>query len=156
MGAVSQRKIRMEPWYSEGLRFKCTGCGKCCTGSGGYVFLTPKDLEQLANHLSISPETFRSKYTQKVDDRLALIDKPHTDECIFLENQKCTVYDARPSQCRTFPWWIYNLRSPKSWQDAASRCEGINHKDAPLIPLPKIEEQKMTYLDHLLEQNFSN
>ena len=22
-----------EPWYKDGLRFKCTGCGDCCTGA---------------------------------------------------------------------------------------------------------------------------
>ena len=26
------------PWYAEGLRFKCTQCGGCCTGGPGFVW----------------------------------------------------------------------------------------------------------------------
>lgn len=32
---------------------------------------------------------------------------------------------ARPTQCRTFPWWPQNLISDYDWQLAARECEGI-------------------------------
>jgi hypothetical protein len=41
-------------------------------------------------------------------------------------------------QCRAFPWWKDNLESRKQWEEAAKRCEGIDHPDAPLIPLSDI------------------
>ena len=25
-----------EPWYQDGLQFRCTRCGNCCTGAPGY------------------------------------------------------------------------------------------------------------------------
>src|SRR3989344_3038635 len=71
-----------EPWFKEGLRFKCTGCGKCCTGSPGYVFLGSSDQRRLENHLSLDAETFTARYTQQVDDRLSLIDHPNSTGCI--------------------------------------------------------------------------
>ena len=142
-------------WFKEGLRFQCTGCGKCCTGSPGYVFLSPSDLERLAIQSSLSIQEFADRYTQQVDDRIALIDRPNSDHCIFLINNQCSVYGARPEQCRTFPWWTQFLRDQKSWEEAAKRCEGINHPDAPVVPFVKIEEQHLSYLDNLLEQNFS-
>ncbi len=146
--------IKETPWFSEGLRFKCTGCGKCCTGSPGYVFLSQSDLAKLAEHFSLSIKEFTARYTYKVDDKLSLIDRPGTDECIFLKNKECVAYAARPTQCRTFPWWIHFLKSQSDWIEAGARCEGINHPDAPLVSSLHIQEQCLTYLDNLLEQNF--
>ncbi|HSX13740.1 MAG TPA: YkgJ family cysteine cluster protein [Chlamydiales bacterium] len=143
------------PWFNEGLRFKCTGCGGCCTGEPGYVFLSLEDLDRLAQHMNCSPQEFTTKYTRYVDGGYALLDRPTTYDCIFLDGKKCSVYEARPVQCRTFPWWILNLRDPSDWEAASTRCEGINHPDAPVIPSLHIQEQCMTYLDNLLEQNFS-
>jgi len=144
-----------EPWFSQGLKFQCTGCGKCCTGSPGYVFLSAPDLENLAAHFSLAPEDFAARYTYRVDDKISLIDRPGTSACIFLEDNRCSVYEARPVQCRTFPWWVHFLESPEEWEEAGKRCEGINRADAPTVPALEIMTQCGTYLDNLLEQNFS-
>lgn len=142
------------PWFQEGLRFQCTGCGKCCTGSPGYVFLSQTDIERLSHHFQCSPTDFTKKMTRFVDGQYALLDRPGSYDCIFLQNNQCSVYENRPTQCRTFPWWIHHLRGPSDWEEAATRCEGINHKDAPVIPASHIEAECLSYLDNLLDQNF--
>ena len=128
-----------QPWYKEGLRFKCTGCGQCCTGAPGYVWIDEEEMAQMADFLHISQEDFVKKYTRRIGDRLSLIEHPTNYDCVFLKERKCLVYSARPRQCRAFPWWKDNLRSCKDWKEAAKRCEGIDHPDAPLIPLSEIE-----------------
>ncbi len=145
---------QVEPWFSEGLRFKCTGCGKCCTGSPGYVFLSNQDLEKFSDHFGLTREEFTEKYTRLVDGQYALLDRPGSGDCIFLKDKQCTAYDARPIQCRTFPWWIHHLREPSDWEEAATRCEGINHPEATLVPSLHIQTECLTYLDNLLDQNF--
>jgi hypothetical protein len=142
-------------WFSEGLKFKCTGCGKCCTGSPGYVFISDPDLIKLAAHKGLEPTEFARQYTRLVDGQLALLDQNESGDCIFLKDKQCTVYEGRPIQCKTFPWWIHHLRSREEWDEAGQSCEGINHPDAPVRPALEIEEQCLTYLDNLLEQNFS-
>ena len=142
------------PWFDDGLKFKCTGCGQCCTGSPGYVFLSKKDLETLATHFGLTEEEFLQKYTRYDDGQYALLDREFSYDCIFLKENRCSVYGARPIQCRTFPWWIQHLRGPGDWEEAALRCEGINHPEAPLVPSLHIQEQCLTYLDNLLDQNF--
>jgi len=142
-------------WFDEGLRFKCTGCGKCCTGSPGYVFLSLPDMERISQYFGLSPKEFAKKYTRQVDGQYALLDANNSEDCLFLKNKQCSIYEVRPIQCKTFPWWIHNLRNSKDWEEAKERCEGIDHPEAPLIPSSEIEQECLTYLDNLLEQHFS-
>jgi Fe-S-cluster containining protein len=129
-----------EPWYKDGLRFKCTGCGKCCTGAPGFVFLTEEDIQQLLQHLKISKEEFVKRYTKSFNGRLSLRDDLPNYSCIFLKDGKfCQVYNARPLQCKTYPYWLGNISSESQWMEESARCEGINHPDAPWISKEHIE-----------------
>ncbi|MGE0057431.1 MAG: YkgJ family cysteine cluster protein [Dehalococcoidia bacterium] len=136
------RDVSEQPWYADGLWFVCTGCGKCCTGSSGSVYVSQADLKRLAAFLHMPAGKFAKQYTRSFLGRRALIDRPRSPDCVFLEGKACTVYEARPTQCRTFPWWGQNLHDHESWEEAAESCEGINHPRASLIPLAEIEEQR--------------
>ncbi len=138
---MPEQKDPQPLWYKDGLRFKCTGCGQCCTGSPGYVWVNDAEIEELAKTLNISFEEFVKKYTRKIGGNLSLREHPKTFDCVFLNGKRCTVYTARPKQCRTFPWWPENLESPEAWTEEAKRCEGINHPDAPLITLTQIQSE---------------
>jgi uncharacterized protein len=137
-----------EPWYEGGLRFKCTGCGACCTGSSGSVYVSQVDLERLARFLQMQPGTFARRYTRLIKGRRVLIDKPDSHDCVFLTDKTCSVYEARPTQCRTYPWWISNMRDRQSWQEAAETCEGIDHPSAPLVPASAILQECLVDLEN--------
>jgi uncharacterized protein len=127
-----------DSWYKDGLRFKCTECGKCCTGQPGFVWVTLEEMEKIASHLGISLAQFKRKYVRQRHNRYALIEKrAENHACIFLEDSKCSIYPARPSQCRTYPWWKENLNSEESWKIASLFCEGIND-EAPVVPYSQI------------------
>jgi Fe-S-cluster containining protein len=126
-------------WYKEGLKFKCTGCGQCCTGEPGYVWLSPEEINTISAHLKISKEKFIQTYTRSLFGKISLREDRVNFDCIFLKEKRCQIYDIRPSQCRTFPWWKENLESPESWKEAGRRCEGINHPEAPVVPTSIIE-----------------
>lgn len=130
----------MNPWYKEGLRFKCTGCGECCTGAPGYVWVTLAEADEIAKTLNITQEEFIKKYTRRIGSRLSLKEHPGNFDCVFLKGKRCEIYHQRPKQCRTFPWWKEQLKSKEAWDEAAERCEGINHPDAPLISIGEIQK----------------
>ncbi|MCH9624993.1 MAG: hypothetical protein S4CHLAM123_01550 [Chlamydiales bacterium] len=134
-------------WYSKGLNFKCTGCGKCCTGSPGYVWVNEQEIEQMADFLKISPQEFRKLYVRRVGQRYSLLESKQTYDCVFLKDKQCALYGARPTQCRTFPYWPQNLSSQEAWDEAAQHCEGIDTK-APLVPIEQIEEQQLIQIGH--------
>lgn len=128
------------PWYADGLRFKCTECGKCCTGAPGYTWVSEEDIAAIANYLNLPLVEFSKKYLRIVDGRPALLENLANFDCVFLKDKKCRIYPVRPKQCRTFPWWQQNLKSPEAWEEAARHCEGIN-PNAPLVPASIIQEQ---------------
>lgn len=138
----SSEKSQSLPWYKEGLRFKCTECGKCCTGTSGFVWITEDEMMGMAQALKMSLSSFKKQYTRQRDNRYALTERKNgaNYDCIFLEGKKCSLYMARPKQCRTFPWWRENLNSKECWEQAAEECEGINDA-APVVSFEEIEHQ---------------
>ena len=125
---MSEAKL---PWYKDGLKFKCTECGKCCTGQPGFVWTTDAEVEAMAKKLHMTVQAFKMRYIRKKENRLALVEKKVGEgdkACIFLKEKRCEIYEARPQQCRTFPWWKENLQSEESWKVAALGCEGISEK----------------------------
>ena len=67
--------LEREPWFGTGLRFTCTGCGKCCTGAPGSVYLSQGDAARLAEALSLSVDAFIRDYT-RMDDGTACAGRP--------------------------------------------------------------------------------
>ncbi|MCB1119829.1 MAG: YkgJ family cysteine cluster protein [Chlamydiia bacterium] len=132
--------VNDEVWYREGLPFGCTGCGQCCEGAPGYVWVSPEEVEEMARYLEMEEGLFRRRYTRQVGNRVSLIELPKQNyRCVFLKEKQCLVYGARPTQCRTFPFWKHHLKTKEDWDKVASYCEGI-HNEAPLHTVDEIEQ----------------
>jgi Fe-S-cluster containining protein len=127
-----------EPWYKDGLRFSCTQCGDCCTGAPGYVWVNKEEIGLLAADVGLDMPAFEAKYVRRVGIRKSLIEYSNGD-CVFLKDRKCTVYNARPKQCRTWPFWDSNLRSPDAWQSTCEVCPGAGK--GQVVPIEKILHQ---------------
>ncbi len=128
-----------ERWYKDGLKFKCTQCGNCCGGSPGEVHVNDAEIEQLAKRFEVSEVEFKAMFTEKaLDGGLTLRDRRNY-ECVFYDRNKgCVVYEDRPTQCRTWPFWRVLVHSPRHWTEAAKNCPGLN--TGPTHSLEKIEE----------------
>jgi Fe-S-cluster containining protein len=118
-----------QPFYRDGLRFSCRRCSACCRHESGFVFLSEKDLGLLSAACNMQPADFVKTWCRWVpyeggQDRLSLKEKSDYD-CIFWK-EGCAVYESRPLQCRTFPFWLSVLRSREAWDMAGTGCPGIN------------------------------
>lgn len=123
-------------WYEDGLRFECTRCGNCCTGAPGYVWVTPEEVEAIADYRHEPVEETTGLYTRLEDRRRTLREKGNGD-CVFWDKRAgCTVYPVRPVQCRTWPFWASNVESSEAWQGAAAGCPGCGRGE--LIPVEEI------------------
>lgn len=135
---MTARGRDLRPFYrrANGLRFSCTDCGNCCTRPGP-VFVPPTDLARLASHLGLSERVFRRRYRVREIDGMLAID-PGDVPCPFHDEQVgCTVYEARPTQCRTWPFWPEVVGTKRSWQRAGQDCEGIDQ--GPRVTVQEIE-----------------
>ena len=112
-------------WFKDGLRFKCTGCGDCCTGAPGYVWVNQAEIDALAERLEMPVDEFEDKYTRKVGIRRSLVEFKNGD-CVFFdpESRKCTVYEQRPRQCKTWPFWQSNTKDEEAWEETCEVCPG--------------------------------
>jgi Fe-S-cluster containining protein len=130
-----------EPWYKDGLRFECTQCGDCCTGAPGFVWVNQEEIDALAAKIGLGVDEFEKKYVRKIGIRRSLVEFPNGD-CVFFDTEKrnCSVYEARPRQCRTWPWWNSNLQSEKAWKETCEVCPGSGK--GKLYSLEHIEEQR--------------
>lgn len=110
-----------EPWYAAGLCFGCQRSGNCCTVEG-YVWVDARRARAIARHLGLDVEEFSKRYLRRVGRSHSLIERPD-HECIFWRDG-CQIYPVRPTQCRTWPFWPENLRSPEAWREAVHDCPG--------------------------------
>jgi uncharacterized protein len=129
-----------KPWYKDGLRFTCSGCGDCCTGAPGYVWVNKEEIAALAAQVDISVEEFEAKYVREIGVRKSLLEYENGD-CVFFDNKtrKCSVYEARPRQCRTWPFWDSNIDSKESWAYTCGVCPGSGQ--GRLYSLEEIQDQ---------------
>ena len=136
----------LDTWYKQGLNFTCTCCGNCCTGGPGYVWISEAEIRLLAAHLKITPEETVERYCRKVDGKFSLKEGRTVAgqyDCIFLKEIKpprssrrgevivqakrvCGIYEVRPLQCRTWPFWPENLETKSAWQGETRKCPGMN------------------------------
>ncbi len=91
----------------------CANCnGACCIGESGYIWISKEEISKLSTHLNLSIEEFSVKYLIKVGYKYSLKEVELSKEnyaCVFfdIEKKQCSVYEFRPTQCRTFPFWDY-------------------------------------------------
>jgi uncharacterized protein len=114
------------------LRFQCqTGCTNCCKQKG-IVYLTEDDLVRAAAFVEMTPADFEAKYVIRTKNLLRFR-TPRGKQCNFLLENGCSIHPAKPTQCRTFPFWPELVETRKNWDDTARYCPGINQ--GPLIQI---------------------
>ncbi len=109
-------------------------CGACCTGSPGYVAFTEEEARGMASRLGLSVDAFYARFARRlrgVGWSLRERRTEHGYDCVFLDRESqpgkalCAIHDARPAQCRTWPFWPENLRTRAAWERTARACEGV-------------------------------
>lgn len=114
------------------IRFTCQqGCSNCCD-QDGYVYLSEADIKRAAKFVGLTAKAFEAKYVYRTAHQRRFR-KPPDRQCPFLENRLCSIHPAKPTQCRTFPFWPELIESRKEWARTAKHCPGIGQ--GPLIQI---------------------
>ena len=125
------------PWYQDGMRFECTCCGNCCTGGEGAVLFDDDEGRRMAEVLGQTYPEFLVRFTRMIGGHRSL--NEHLTgfgyDCVFLDRETipgkavCRVYEARPTQCKTWPFWPDLMRSEDAWARAKRNtpCPGMGN-----------------------------
>jgi len=141
-GATAEAEAQDGPWWQEGLPFSCSLCGKCCKARGdvAHVYVGEEDQERLAVFLDLPRQDFLSRYTKEEEGGyrgLRFLD----GQCIFLDGKSCRVHEAKPTQCRTWPFWPELLESPQTYQEQVKEfCPG-SRVGSPVVDAVSIARQ---------------
>ncbi len=130
----------------DGVSFSCQpGCINCCN-MDGYVYLTERDLQRAAKFTGMTSRAFEAKYVYRTRHQMRFR-KPREKQCPFLLEHGCSIHPAKPTQCRTFPFWPDLIEKPAAWKRTAKYCPGIGK--GPLIQigtaLEMAEKQRKAY-----------
>jgi hypothetical protein len=83
--------------------------GICCRGSTGHVWVSEEEIEGMAAALKMDLEPFAESYLRIGKGKIALQERRVNGEylCCFFDpfEEHCSIYQDRPSQCRSYPFW---------------------------------------------------
>lgn len=107
---------------------KCDECGgRCCTGESGYIWISDDEIAVLADFLGISQNLLKERFLFKTKRGYSIKECEFQGgfACVFFDKVKknCSVYEARPSQCKTFPFWEHFKNNLRELQ---AECIGVN------------------------------
>ncbi len=92
--------------------------------------MSEREIDALAVRVGMDREAFMLAYTKRVwrggQELVSLREKANHECAFWAKGVGCTVYEDRPRQCRTWPFWRPNLRTAEDWTDAAKGCPGMN------------------------------
>jgi hypothetical protein len=108
-------------------------CGNCCSGPEGYVLIDDDEADALANRLNLPLHEFLERFARVTSLGVSLTEKlsPFGQDCVFLDRDTipgkavCRVYEDRPKQCRSWPFWSSVIQSRSTWDRAKRTCPGL-------------------------------
>ena len=105
----------------------CNECqGRCCIGESGYIYVTKVEALAISEDLGIDIKQLVSEYLFKKGYKYSIKENKIGDsyECVFFDRELngCKIYNARPDQCKTFPFWDYYKSRIDELKD---ECPGI-------------------------------
>lgn len=108
----------------------CDACkGMCCNGEKGNIWVNKKEITEIAASLAIETQEFIDRYLRKVGYRYSIkeLKKDNNYACLFFDTEKngCGIYEVRPEQCRTYPFWPFFKENPEV---VIEECIGVELK----------------------------
>lgn len=108
----------------------CRECGgKCCTGMSGNIWVTAQEIAAIADLLGTNQLVIIQEYLNQIGNRWSIRERHIDDQfaCIFFDSQgkQCQIYQARPAQCRMFPFWNY---FQDHLEELLDECPGVSLK----------------------------
>ncbi len=111
-------------FFPDSVGFKCTNCGSCC-------HIQPPEVD-LNEQKEIEAKGYKNFLSEPDETGLRWIKRKKDGRCLFLENNKCKIYEVRPVICKLEPFTITDYNYPQKRIEIdlnfpfSCSCEGIS------------------------------
>ncbi len=99
--------------------FSCSNCGYCCTDPSTQINITLIEIKYLSDYLKMSVKELFEKdiisfipFISTEDFSVFDVEFGMKRPCPLYKDNKCTIYEARPMNCRIFPYWFITNDMP--------------------------------------------
>jgi len=118
----------MEFDFPEDVGFVCEKCGRCCGDTEDtvrHILLLKTEAEKISKETSQKIEEFTQQVYGFEPYVYEMKKTKNEEKCLFLENNRCTIYEIRPLICRFYPFELKNLGNDKYLFSFTIKCKGI-------------------------------
>lgn len=82
-------------------RIDCTACANCCREMK--PSFSQEDVERIAGRLGLDPKSLNDAYLERNEPLEENPWQTRTTPCPFLKDNRCSIYEDRPSDCSGYP-----------------------------------------------------
>jgi Fe-S-cluster containining protein len=111
------------------VRFKCVKCGICCgdtTEKTRHILLLTEEAEKIAETTKQPVTRFAVKIEDKTPYAFEMKKTIEDGKCVFLAENRCTIYPLRPLICRFYPFELKPDESERYRFFCTDECLGVN------------------------------
>ncbi|UUX92048.1 YkgJ family cysteine cluster protein [Methanoplanus endosymbiosus] len=142
----------------EDVGFKCTLCGKCCTKEfNDHVFLLDSDIDRAKriDPSSIVPAPYFELCDQDGNFYVSgySLRCQKNGDCIFLKDNRCTIYSDRFSICRVYPFMLHREEDEDGVKDFR-QISGLNLHGEYNHPVEKKDAEEIAERTTAYEKEF--
>lgn len=122
MNTSTNIPVRPKDWVS----FQCNRCSACCRNIEDQLNLSPLEAYRIASffskqgtNMSVQDVYNRYAHLHIVEEVLPLFVMNTVvpdNSCVFLQDGRCSIYDARPTTCRIYPFFAVPGERGRKWE----------------------------------------
>jgi Fe-S-cluster containining protein len=104
--------------------FKCQNSGNCCKASG-FVYVSAENIQKMADILNLDLSQFKETFVQKDNGWEVVASQTFRPNCFLDDQHHCTVYEGRPTACKTYPNWPSIWQTDEALIAESTQCPGL-------------------------------
>lgn len=112
------------------------------------MWVEEDDIEQMSTAKQMTSAAFVERFVYAKNSKLSLREDPN-GACSLLDgSNRCSIYECRPQQCRTFPYWPQLANEGPALDMASAYCPGIQRfpsRELALKVLPQVQNLLTKY-----------
>jgi Fe-S-cluster containining protein len=121
-------RMKMNFEYPQNVRFKCIKCGICCGDTKErmrHILLLDEEATLIASTTKMPISDFAAKSNEKTPYHYEMKKNETDGKCIFLKENRCSIYSKRPLICRFYPFGLVTNKDRRKIFYFTSECIGM-------------------------------